>query len=87
VKELQEMSSTNIGSERQAWRPNDWLKAAGHPFSRPILYREIHAGRIDARKVGHATIIITSPRDYFMSLPKRLGPPVGRARRKREVVA
>jgi hypothetical protein len=48
--------------ERIAWRPSAWLAAAGHPFSRPTLYNEIHRGVIDARKVGKSTIILTSPR-------------------------
>jgi hypothetical protein len=57
-----------------SWRPADWLKAAGHPFSMPVLYREIKAGQIDARKVGAKnTVILTSPRDYFSKLPRALG--------------
>jgi hypothetical protein len=71
--------------ERLSWRPKEWLKAAGYPFSRPILYREINAGRIDARKAGGTTIILTPPRAYFESLPKGLGPAVGRGRRKASV--
>jgi hypothetical protein len=67
-------------SERLSWRVKDWLKAAGYPFSKPVLYSEIHAGRIDARKIGKNTLIITSPREYLESLPKRVGPAVGRAR-------
>jgi hypothetical protein len=66
-----------------SWRPATWLREAGYPFSRPKLYGEIRAGRIDARKCGRSTIILTSPRDFLMALPKTLGPPVGRARRKR----
>jgi hypothetical protein len=66
-----------------SWRPATWLKEAGHPFSRPILYSEIKRGALDARKVGKNTLILTSPKDYLMALPKTLGPPVGRARRKR----
>jgi hypothetical protein len=63
-----------------SWRPSTWLKEAGHPFSRPTLYNEIHAGRIEARKAGKNTIILTSPRDYLESLPTKLGPPVRRKR-------
>jgi hypothetical protein len=70
--------------ERVSWRPNVWLKAAGYPFSRPTLYREIHAGRIDARMVGGSTLILTSPRAYLESLPKWNRPAVGRARVIRE---
>jgi hypothetical protein len=42
-------------AEPLSWRPNDRLKAAGHPFSRPMLFNEIRAGRIDARKIGKNT--------------------------------
>jgi hypothetical protein len=66
-----------------SWRPAIWLKQAGHPFSRPKLYGEIRAGRIDARKCGKSTIILTPPAKYLESLPRGLGAPVGRARRKR----
>jgi hypothetical protein len=63
-----------------SWRPADWLKAAGHPFSLPILYREIKAGQIDARKVagGKNTVILTSPLEYFLKQPRGLGPAVRR---------
>jgi hypothetical protein len=65
-----------------SWRISAWLKAAGHPFSRVTLYNEIHRGNIDARKIGSNTIILTPPRDYLMRLPKRLGPPIGRGRKR-----
>jgi hypothetical protein len=77
-----EKDSAAMMSDSQVWRINEWLRAAGFPFSRPTLYAQIHAGRIDARKVGRSTIILTSPQAYFASLPKRLGPAVGRGRRK-----
>jgi hypothetical protein len=64
-----------------SWRLNAWLRAAGYPFSRPKLYGEIHAGRIDARKIGRSTVILTSPRAYFESCP-----PVVRGRRKRGAI-
>jgi hypothetical protein len=70
----------SIEVDDRVWRPNEWLKAAGNPFSRPTLYAEIHRGRIDARKVGRSTIILTSPRQYFASLPPQLGPAFGRGR-------
>jgi hypothetical protein len=34
-----------IEVDARVWRPNEWLKAAGNPFSRPTLYAEIHRGR------------------------------------------
>jgi hypothetical protein len=71
-----------IEVDERVWRPSEWLKAAGNPFSRPTLYSEIHAGRIDARKLGRATIILTSPHAYFESLPKGISPPAWRARKR-----
>jgi hypothetical protein len=65
-----------------AWRPAAWLRACGHPFSRPVLYREIHAGRIEVRKVGRNLLITTSPAAYLASLPKGIGAPVGRGRKR-----
>jgi hypothetical protein len=72
---------SDIASEK-LWRVNDWLKAAGHPFSRSKLYSEINKGRLDARTAGDCTLIATSPADYFAGLPRGLGPPFGRGRRK-----
>jgi hypothetical protein len=64
-----------------SWRPAAWLKAAGYPFSRPKLYSEINAGRIDARKAGRNTLIVTSPRQYLENLPKEIvRAPFGRKR-------
>jgi hypothetical protein len=72
----------DMNAERLSWRPSAWLKEAGHPFSRPTLYNEIHAGRIDARKAGKNLIILTSPRAYLESLPKDIvRAPFGRKRR------
>jgi hypothetical protein len=61
-------------TQRLSWRINDWLREAGHPFSRPTLYNEIHRGKIVACKAAGNTIILTSPRDYFASLPRKLDP-------------
>jgi hypothetical protein len=72
---------TMQADDERVWRPDAWLKAAGNPFSRPTLYAEIHAGRVDARKRGRSTIILTSPRAYFESLPKGIDPPAWRARK------
>jgi hypothetical protein len=69
--------------ERLGWRPNEWVRAAGNPFSRPKLYSEIRAGRIDPRKSGGATLILTPPRDYLSSLPKGVGPAFGRGRKRK----
>jgi hypothetical protein len=56
-------------NEVRGWRPRDWLDAAGNPFSLHGLYAEIKRGRIDARKAGRKVILLTSPREYFESLP------------------
>jgi hypothetical protein len=64
--------------ERHSWRIGPWLKAAGHPFSRPTLYDRIRAGKIDARKDGKNTVILTPPRDYLQALPRGIGPSIGR---------
>jgi hypothetical protein len=77
----------NDTNEQQVrWRPHDWLKAAGHPFSLPVLYNEIRAGRLDARKVagGKNMAILTSPREYFAKMPRGIGPAV---KRKKAVAA
>jgi hypothetical protein len=78
---------SNTDAAPLSWRPNAWLKEAGHPFSRPTLYNEIHRGKIDARKCGKNLLILTPPRQYLDSLPKTLGLPVGRTRRKRGAAA
>jgi hypothetical protein len=70
--------SAEIDERHRVWRPKDWLAAAGHPFSLPVLYREIHDGRLEARKHERSTFILTSPRDYFRSLPSQLGPAIRR---------
>jgi hypothetical protein len=66
----------------RVWRPSEWLKAAGNPFSRPTLYQEIRRGRLDARARARSSIIVTSPRQYFESLPRGIGAPVGRRRKR-----
>jgi hypothetical protein len=75
----------HYSNEPAGWRPANWLKAAGHPFSLPILSGEIKAGRLDARKLGGGknTVILTSPLEYYSKLPRTLDPsPNPRAREK-----
>jgi hypothetical protein len=69
---------TDITNERASWRPAEWLRAAGYPFSLPILYREIRRGAIDARKRGRSTIILTPPLVYLDALPRGIGPAIKR---------
>jgi hypothetical protein len=73
---------TDTTDNRASWRRDDWLKAAGYPFSHVTLYKEIRAGRIDARKAGKNLVILTTPRDYLMSLPRKMGVPWGRGRKR-----
>jgi hypothetical protein len=80
---------TDITNEPAGWRPYDWLRAAGYPFSLPILYREIKAGRLDACKVGGGgknTVILTSPREYFAKMPRGVSPALGRGRSRKAAV-
>jgi hypothetical protein len=61
-------------NEQAGWRPEAWLKAAGHPFTLSKLYNEIGAGRLEACKAGNrTTIILTSPAAYYAQLPRSLG--------------
>jgi hypothetical protein len=70
-------------TERLSWRPREWLRAAGHPFSRAKLYAEIKAGRLDSRKAGRSTLIVTPPAAYLASLPRGVNPAFGTARRRK----
>jgi hypothetical protein len=72
---------TAMTTTKISWRPNEWLKDANHPFSRATFYAEIRAGRIDARKIGKNTVILTPPHTYFASLKRGLGPACGRGRK------
>jgi hypothetical protein len=66
--------------ERCQWRVNDWLKIVG--ISRPTFYDRIRSGKIDARKDGRTTVILTPPREYLEGLPKGIGPAHIRRRRR-----
>jgi hypothetical protein len=52
--------------ERAAWRIPEWLDEV--PISRSKFYEERNEGRIATVKVGSATLITTSPREYLASL-------------------
>jgi hypothetical protein len=77
----------SVSDDRLSWRPNEWLKICGHPFSRTKLYQEIQAGKIDARKSGGNTLILMPPRAYLESLPKELKPAWGTPVRVRKAKA
>jgi hypothetical protein len=59
----------SIDDDRAGWRVDEWLRAAGYPFSRNTLYTEIARGNIDARRAARNTVILTSPRAYLDSRP------------------
>jgi hypothetical protein len=54
------------GHEPAAWRINGWLKEV--PIGRTTFYAERDAGRIKVVKVGAATLVVTSPKDYLAAL-------------------
>lgn len=50
-----------------AWRIGPWLDRV--PISRTTFYEERKKGRIEIRKCGDATLVVTQPDDYVASLP------------------
>jgi len=56
----------DLGREPAAWRVNDWRRQV--PMSRTKFYQERDAGRIETVKLGSATLVTTSPKDYLTSL-------------------
>jgi hypothetical protein len=72
---------SDTAQQERLWRIADWLRATG--LSRSKLYNAIRDGRVDVRKDGRATLILTSPRQYVESLPRGLGKPFGRGRKRR----
>jgi hypothetical protein len=73
--------SDTAQQERPSWRISEWLRDVR--VSRSKLYNAIRDGRVDVRKDGRATLILTSPRQYVESLPRGLGKPFGRGRKRR----
>jgi hypothetical protein len=72
---------SDTAQQERLWRIADWLRATG--LSRSKLYNAIRDGRVDVRKDGRRTVILTSPLQYGESLPRGLGPAFGRGRRRR----
>jgi len=62
--ELSDTDSDNC--EPAAWRVNEWRQRV--PISRSKFYEERGAGRIETVKLGSATLVVTSPRQYIESL-------------------
>jgi hypothetical protein len=50
-----------------AWRINVWRQHVAN-MSRSKFYEEREAGRIQTVKMGSATLVVTSPRQYIESL-------------------
>ena len=50
-------------SARAGWRPKRW--AAEADVSRSYTYQLIDAGKLRVVKVGAATVILTSPREFL----------------------
>jgi hypothetical protein len=69
--------------QERLWRPNEWLKAAGYPFSRAKLYAEVKAGRLDLHTSDGVAFISPSPSQYLARLPRGAGPAFGRGRRRK----
>jgi hypothetical protein len=51
-----------------AWRVDPWRREVAN-MSRSKFYEERKAGRIETRKMGAATLVVTSPRQYVDALP------------------
>jgi hypothetical protein len=63
-----DLHSTDEDSvEPAAWRVNPWCRIVGN-MSRSKFYEERKAGRIDTVKMGSATLVVTSPKQYVASL-------------------
>jgi hypothetical protein len=60
-------------SEPAAWRVNDWRRQV--PMSRSTFYAQAKAGRIELVKLGSATLVTTSPKDYIAALRNRAAKP------------
>ena len=52
--------------EPAAWRVNAWRRQV--PISRSKFYEERNAGRIKTVKVGSATLVVTTPKDYLAAM-------------------
>jgi hypothetical protein len=66
------MSSSNAkltdeGIQPVAWRPKTWRRAVGG-MSNSKFYEERKTGRIKTVKMGAATLVITSPKQYVALL-------------------
>ena len=58
------------GIQTVAWRPKSWRRAVGR-MSNSKFYEERRAGRIKTVKMGAATLVVTSPRQYVSALPDK----------------
>ena len=53
--------------EPAAWRVDPWRRKVAN-MSRSKFYEERRAGRIETVKLGAATLVVTSPKQYVASL-------------------
>ena len=54
-----------------AWRPKAWRHKFEPPMSNTKFYEECKSGRIEIRKMGAATLVVTSPKEYVAGLPSK----------------
>jgi len=50
-----------------AWRVDSWRREVAN-ISRSKFYEERKAGRIETVKLGAATLVVTSPKEYVAAL-------------------
>lgn len=65
--EPQPIEATNSG--KVGWRVKTWCEDTD--VSKAYAYRLLASGVIKSRKLGSATLITTSPREFIESLPER----------------
>jgi|HubBroStandDraft_2_1064218.scaffolds.fasta_scaffold2432704_1 hypothetical protein len=56
-------------ASQAGWRIKDWGEAVS--LSRSSVFNLLRDQRIEARKYGRSTIILTPPEDFLQSLPVR----------------
>lgn len=61
------MQEQTEDAEPTAWRINPWRRQVAN-MSRTKFYEERDAGRIQTVKLGSATLVVTSPRQYIERL-------------------
>jgi hypothetical protein len=62
---------TSENTQPVAWRPKAWRHEFKPAMSHGKFYEECKAGRIETRKMGAATLVVTTPRQYVAALPSK----------------